>query len=87
MKCGGAAGCGGATEELQRLLTDTNSETWFIVEGHGEPAETETGRRPGEALADLIFAFLHSRVTPAHDAPVRPRAEFQARQDGWGCCA
>ena len=53
---------GGASQDLIDILTDLNEDTWLVVEGDARPLETERGSRAGEALADLVFVFLHSRV-------------------------
>ena len=52
----------GATDALKALLAEAHDNTWFAVNGAGEAARSKKGTRPGNPLADLLFALL---VDPA----------------------
>ena len=43
---------------LRSRLQDTLSHTWFLTAGDDQPVLTSRGTRPGDPLADLMFAFV-----------------------------
>ena len=47
---------------LSSRIADTLSATWFSVTGDSCPVITSRGTRPGDPLADLMFAFILSGV-------------------------
>lgn len=55
---------GGASvpEVLQQLVLSTLSNSWFVIPGAADMCRPQTGTRPGDPLADLLFAFAMSQV-------------------------
>ena len=43
---------------LKARIQDTLSHTWFVTTGDDSPVLTSKGTRPGDPLADLMFAFV-----------------------------
>ena len=43
---------------LKARVQDTLSHTWFLTAGDDQPVLTSKGTRPGDPLADLMFAFV-----------------------------
>ena len=41
----------------RQRLKDILSSTWFLMMGASHPVATERGTRPGDPLADLLYAF------------------------------
>ncbi|CAE7570642.1 unnamed protein product [Symbiodinium sp. CCMP2592] len=50
----------GATGHLTALVSDMMRGTWFRLDGAAALVLTERGSRPGDPLADLLFAFSFS---------------------------
>ena len=48
----------GMAPYLQARIQDTLSHTWFLTVGDESPVLTSKGTRPGDPLADLMFAFV-----------------------------
>lgn len=46
----------------QALLTELSTATWFCVHGSEHLTITHGGSRPGDGLADVIFAFIFGRM-------------------------
>ena len=42
----------------KRRLRDVLHNTWFLVAGAEQPVRTETGTRPGDPLADLVYGLV-----------------------------
>ena len=49
-------------EVLQKFVLATISHSWFQVPGSAGVCVPQTGTRPGDPLADLLFAFAMSRI-------------------------
>ena len=49
-------------ETLQSFVMATISNSWFQVPGSGSVCEPQTGTRPGDPLADILFAFAMSQI-------------------------
>ena len=60
------------TPQLQSLLNDVHTNTWFTVAGTNRIARSRTGTRPGNPLADLLFALI---IDPALDSIKQDLAE------------
>ena len=58
--------------QLQSLLNDVHTNTWFTVAGTSRIARSRTGTRPGNPLADLLFALI---IDPALDSIKHDLAE------------
>ena len=46
------------TGSQRSKLRDLLSSTWFVVQGSSIPVQTARGSRPGDPLADLMYAFV-----------------------------
>lgn len=49
-------------EVLQQLVLATLSNSWFVIPGAADLCIPKTGTRPGDPVADLLFAFAMSQV-------------------------
>ena len=56
----GALSSTGAPEHLQRILSDALQGTWFRMDFGYALTLTHRGVRPGDSLADVLFAFTFS---------------------------
>lgn len=52
----------GVPEDLQELLAEATSSTWFTTIFRSELHESLAGSRPGDGLADIIFAMIFRRI-------------------------
>ena len=61
---GGVVGCPGTSEYLCSLIKDSHDESFFVARfATGQQVcVTQAGRRPGESLADLIYAWVYHAV-------------------------
>ena len=66
----------GAPEHLCAILSDALQGTWFRLDQGFVMTYTRKGTRPGDCLADILFAFSFSAYTRAADQALR-----QARLD------
>ena len=48
--------------QLENLLAELLSGTWFMTESKQELCESLAGSRPGDGLADIVFGFVFKRV-------------------------
>ena len=59
---------GGAVEQSEMhphhraILSELTSGTWFRVSGSQATTQTHGGSRPGDGLADLVFAFVFGKL-------------------------
>ena len=52
----------GVSAHLQAQVNDLLTSTWFQLRGNGATlTQTNAGTRPGDSVADLLFAFLMTR--------------------------
>ena len=61
----------GATPWLEGLAARLTEGTWFLLQQDAVPVITTRGSRPGSSWADLLFAFVVSRVLAKRDELVR----------------
>ena len=61
----------GATPWLEGLAARLTEGTWFLLQQDNVPVITTRGSRPGSSWADLLFAFVVSRVLAKRDELVR----------------
>ncbi|CAE7343995.1 unnamed protein product [Symbiodinium sp. CCMP2592] len=61
----GALGDADTPEHLQRMLADALQGTWFRVDQSAVLTLTHRGVRPGDCLADVLFAFTFSAYMTA----------------------
>ena len=59
---GGATSDAGLDEQHQSILTELSTATWFRVRGSPHTTQTHGGSRPGDGLADVLFAFIFGRM-------------------------
>ena len=59
---GGAAEAAEMDEVQIALLTELSTATWFRVQSSPATTQTHGGSRPGDGLADVIFAFIFGRM-------------------------
>ena len=52
----------GVPRDLQELLSEAMSSTWFTTIFRSEVHESLAGSRPGDGLADVIFAMIFRRI-------------------------
>ena len=56
----------GVSPHLQAQVSDLLTTTWFQLKGDGSSlTHTEAGTRPGDSIADLLYAFVMSRYIKA----------------------
>ena len=53
----------GAGTRHRAILDELLTSTWFSVAGDQQIVATEAGSRPGDNLADVVFAFMYSRLS------------------------
>jgi len=58
----GEAVLGDLPPHLRRLLRDAHSATWYVMEGSETVTQTNTGTRPGNPLADIVFNLLFAEI-------------------------
>ena len=51
-----------ANPRHRAILDELLTSTWFTVPGDAQVVATQAGSRPGDNLADIIFAFVYSRL-------------------------
>ena len=61
----------GAPEHLCAILSDALQGTWFRLDQGFVMTYTRKGTRPGDCLADILFAFSFSAYTRAADQALR----------------
>lgn len=59
---GDAARAIGIPEHLCALLRETLSNTWFVTERRNTVYECLAGSRPGDGLADVVFAIVFRKI-------------------------
>ncbi|CAE7191431.1 unnamed protein product [Symbiodinium sp. CCMP2456] len=61
---GGMLAEAGVNSQLRHAIKDLNLRTWFVTSYHGggDLCWSKAGSRPGESFADVIYAFIYSRV-------------------------
>ena len=59
------------TPTLKARIQDTLSHTWFLTAGDDSPVLTSKGTRPGDPLADLMFAFVLKGVLKDCNTAIR----------------
>ncbi|CAE7835757.1 unnamed protein product, partial [Symbiodinium necroappetens] len=61
---GGMIAAAGVNSQLRHAIKDLHPRTWFVTTYHGGGALcwSKAGSRPGESFADVIYAFIYSRV-------------------------
>ena len=52
----------GTDPRHKAILDELLSSTWFTVMGEPEITATRAGSRPGDNLADVVYAFVYSRL-------------------------
>ena len=72
-------------KHLLRILCDVHTDTCFAVDFAGDIARSRRGSRPGNPMADLIFALVLAPVLHATDAELageglKPRPVASARK-------
>ena len=50
-------------QHLLAQLADVHSHNWFTTQGVEDPATSERGSRAGDPLGDLVFEFLHAKIS------------------------
>ena len=84
----------GASAHLTALVTDLLRGTWFRLDGAAALVLTERGSRPGDPLADLLFAFSFSAYVRSAEAaldtrglaPIMPSVATEPPWLHWGPC-
>ncbi|CAE7403777.1 for [Symbiodinium sp. CCMP2592] len=84
----------GATAHLTALVSDMMRGTWFRLDGAAALVLTERGSRPGDPLADLLFAFTFSAYVRSAEtalerrqlSPVVPHVETAPPWAAWEPC-
>ena len=61
----------GASEHLCVILSDALQGTWFRLDQGFVTTYTRKGTRPGDCLADILFAFSYSAYSRAADQALR----------------
>ena len=52
----------GAGTRHRAILDELLTSTWFTIAGDAQVVRTQAGSRPGDNLADVVFAFVYSRL-------------------------
>ncbi|CAE7245588.1 unnamed protein product [Symbiodinium sp. CCMP2592] len=84
----------GATAHLTAIVSDMMRGTWFRLDGAAALVLTERGSRPGDPLADLLFAFTFSAYVRSAEtalegrqlSPVVPRVDVAPPWAAWEPC-
>ncbi|CAE7556418.1 unnamed protein product, partial [Symbiodinium sp. CCMP2456] len=63
----GAVTAGGTSEHLRGILSDALQGTWFRLDLGSALTITHRGVRPGDSLADVLFAFTFSAYVASTD--------------------
>ena len=61
----------GVQEHVAALAAEALSNTWFAIDGASGVACTRRGSRPGDPLADVVYAFLAARCLRSVRAELR----------------
>ncbi|CAE7894492.1 Upf1, partial [Symbiodinium microadriaticum] len=91
----------GAPEHLCAILSDALQGTWFRLDQGFVMTYTRKGTRPGDCLADILFAFSFSAYTRAADQALRqakldtatpsvssaPPCDLEEAPNVLGCCS